>query len=136
MDYQIPSPEQIRIQRLQKKIKKLQANNKRHRENIKFYKRIVRDFPWVTAEYHARKENTELRNEVKLKTWAIKGLEHDLEYLDNQITDDMILTVEQSNAGYDPLIAKIMTVIKNIKKGINLSQIRDKNHNTISKERR
>jgi hypothetical protein len=133
MDYQIPLPEQIRIQRLEKKIKKLQNSNKRHRKNLEFYKRIVRDFPWIEPTSQTRKENIELTNELKLKGWTIKGLKHDLEYLDNYITDDMITTIEKSNAVYDPLVAKIMTVIKNIKKGINLSQIRDKNNNTISK---
>jgi hypothetical protein len=40
----------------------------------------------------------------------------------------MISTIEQSNAGYDPLVAQVIKVLKNIKKGIILYQIRkDKN---------
>ena len=62
---------------------------------------------------------------MKLKGWTIKGLKHDLEYLDNSITDDMITTIEQSNAGYDPLVAQVIKIIKNIKRGINLYQIRN-----------
>jgi hypothetical protein len=123
-NYSIPSPEQIRIQRLEKKIKKLQDSNKRHRKNLEFYKRIVRDFPWIEPSSQTRKENIELTNELRLKGWTIKGLKHDLEYLDNQITDDMIATIEQSNAGYDPLVVQVMKIIKNIKRGINLCQIR------------
>jgi len=123
-NYLIPSPEQIRIKRLEKKIKKLQTSNKRHRKNLEFYKRIVRDFPWIEPTSQTRQENIELRNELKLKGWTIKGLKHDLEYLDNNITDDMIVIIEQSNAGYDPLVAQVMKIIKNIKRGINLYQIR------------
>jgi len=120
--------DQVRIQRLEKKIKKLQDSNKRHRKNLEFYKRIVRDFPWIESTAQTRKENIELTNELRLKGWTIKGLKHDLEYLDNQITNDMITTIEQSNAGYDPLVAQVIKVLKNIKKGINLYQIRkDKN---------
>jgi len=127
-NYLTLSPEQIRIQRLEKKIKKLQASNKRHRENLKFYQKLTRDFPWVEPSSQTRQENIELRNELKLKGWTIKGLKHDLEYLDNQITDDMITTIEQSNAVYDPLVAQAIKVIKNIKKGINLYQIRKQNN--------
>jgi hypothetical protein len=123
-NYSIPSPEQIRIQRLEKKIKKLQARNKKHRKNLEFYKRITRNFPWVEKDYHAREENAQLKNELHLKTWAVKGLKHDLEYLDNQITEDMISTIEQSNACYDPLVEKIIKIIGDIKRGINLYQIR------------
>ena len=36
----------------------------------------------------------------------------------------MIVTIEQSNAGYDPLVVQVMKIIKNIKRGINLYQIR------------
>jgi hypothetical protein len=137
-----PSPEQIRIQRLEKKIKKLQTSNKRHRKNLEFYKRIVRDFPWVEPSSQTRQENIELRNELKLKGWTIKGLKHDLEYLDNQITDDMIKASEQlaiyvgdsysiingkTISGTD-IIKQICTVVKNIKKGINLYQIRKQNN--------
>jgi len=125
-----PSEDQVRIQRLEKKIKKLQARNKKHRKNLEFYKRITRNFPWVEKDYYAREENAQLKNELHLKTWAVKGLQHDLEYLDNQITDDMISTIEQSNACYDPLVEKVIKIIKNIKKGINLHQIRkNKNEN-------
>jgi hypothetical protein len=116
--------DQVRIQRLEKKIKKLQDSNKRHRKNLEFYKRIVRDFPWIEPSSQTRKENIELTNELRLKGWTIKGLKHDLEYLDNSITDDMISTIEQSNAGYDPLVAQVIKIIKNIKRGINLYQIR------------
>jgi len=141
-NYSTPSPEQIRIQRLEKKIKKLQTSNKRHRKNLEFYKRIVRDFPWVEPTSQTRQENIELRNELKLKGWTIKGLSHDLEYLDNQITDDMIKASEQlaiyvgdsytiidgkTISGTD-IIKKICTVVKNIKKGINLYQIRKQNN--------
>jgi len=122
------SEDQVRIQRLEKKIKKLQDSNKRHRKNLEFYKRIVRDFPWIEPTSQTRKENIELTNELRLKGWTIKGLKHDLEYLDNQITDDMITTIEQSNAVYDPLVAQVIKVIKNIKKGINLYQIRKQNN--------
>jgi len=137
-NYLTLSPEQIRIQRLEKKIKKLQASNKRHRENLKFYQKLTRDFPWVEPTSQTRQENIELRNELKLKGWTIKGLKHDLEYLDNQITDDMIKTSEQlaiyvgdsytiidgkTISGTD-IIKNICSVIKNIKKGINLYQIR------------
>ena len=77
-------------------------------------------------------------DELKLKGWTIKGLKHDLEYLDNQITDDMIKVSEQlaiyvgdsysiingkTISGTD-IIKNICAVIKNIKKGINLYQIR------------
>lgn len=124
-NYSIPSSEQVRIQRLEKKIKKLQVRNKRHRKNLEYYKRIVRDFPWIEPSSQTRKENIELTNELKLKGWTIKGLKHDLEYLDNSITDDMITTIEQSNAGYDPLVAQVIKIIKNIKRGINLYQIRN-----------
>jgi len=127
-NYSIPSPEQIRIQRLEKKIKKLQTSNKRHRENLKFYQKLTRNFPWIENDYHARQENIQLKNELHLRTWAVKGLKHDLEYLDNRITDDMIMTIEQSNACYDPLVAQVIKVIKNIKKGINLYQIRKENN--------
>lgn len=123
-----PSEDQVRIQRLEKKIKKLQARNKKHRKNLEFYKRITRNFPWVEKDYHAREENAQLKNELHLKTWAVKGLQHDLEYLDNQITDDMISTIEQSNACYDPMVEKVIKIIKNIKKGINLYQIRKQNN--------
>jgi len=114
-NYSIPSPEQVRIQRLEKKIKKLQASNKRHRENLKFYQKITRNFPWVEKNYEARRENEILQDKLSLQNWTIKGLKHDLEYLDNQITDDMITTIEQSNAGYDPLVAQVIKIIKNIK---------------------
>ncbi len=142
MIHDTPSPEQIRIQRLEKKIKKLQTSNKRHRKNLEFYKRIVRDFPWVEPSSQTRQENIELRNELKLKGWTIKGLKHDLEYLDNQITDDMIKASEQlaiyvgdsysiingkTISGTD-IIKQICTVVKNIKKGINLYQIRKQNN--------
>ena len=134
--------DQVRVQRLEKKIKKLQTSNKRHRKNLEFYKRIVRDFPWVEPTSQTRQENIELRNELKLKGWTIKGLSHDLEYLDNQITDDMIKASEQlaiyvgdsytiidgkTISGTD-IIKKICAVVKNIKKSINLHQIR-KNKN-------
>jgi hypothetical protein len=40
----------------------------------------------------------------------------------------MITTIEQSNAVYDPLVAQVIKIVKNIKRGINLYQIRkDKN---------
>lgn len=110
-----PSEDQVRIQQLEKKIKKLQNSNKRHRKNLEFYKRIVRDFPWIESTSQTRKENIELTNELKLKGWTIKGLKHDLEYLDNHITDDMITTIEKSNAVYDPLVAQVIKIIKNIK---------------------
>jgi hypothetical protein len=122
------SEDKVRIQRLEKKIKKLQNSNKRHRKNLEFYKRIVRDFPWIEPSSQTRKENIELTNELRLKGWTIKGLKHDLEYLDNQITDDMITTIEQSNAGYDPLVDKVIKTIKNIKRGINLYQIKKENN--------
>lgn len=118
------SEDQVRIQRLEKKIKKLQDSNKKHRKNLDFYKRIVRDFPWIEPYSQTRKENIELTNELKLKGWTIKGLKHDLEYLDNSITDDMIVTIEQSNAGYDPLVTQVIKIIKNIKRSINMYQIR------------
>lgn len=138
MIHDTPSPEQIRIQRLEKKIKKLQTSNKRHRKNLEFYKRIVRDFPWVEPSSQTRQENIELRNELKLKGWTIKGLKHDLEYLDHNITDDMMRVFEQLSihignsyteidgktiTGKD-LINKIASVIKNIKKSITLYQIK------------
>jgi hypothetical protein len=122
------SEDKVRIQRLEKKIKKLQDCNKRHRKNLEFYKRIVRDFPWIEPTSQTRKENIELTNELRLKGWTIKGLKHDLEYLDNQITDDMIATIEQSNACYDPLVDKVIKTIKNIKRGINLYQIKKENN--------
>jgi hypothetical protein len=143
-NYSIPSSEQIRIQRLEKKIKKLQASNKRHSKNLEFYQKLTRNFPWVERNYTARLENSELRNELDLKTWAVKGLKHDLEYLDNQITDDMIKVSEQlavyvgdsysiingkTISGTD-IIKQICAVVKNIKKSINLHQIRkNKNEN-------
>ncbi len=137
-NYSIPSPEQVRIQRLEKKIKKLQTSNKKHRKNLDFYKRIVRDFPWIEPSSQTRKENIELANELKLKGWTIKGLKHDLEYLDHNITDDMMRVFEQlsihignSYTEIDgktitskDLINKIASVIKNIKKSITLYQIK------------
>lgn len=62
-------------------------------------------------------ENIELKNTLKEKNYTIKGLKHDLEYLDNHITDDMISTVE-----------KVIKIIKNIKRGINCYQIRNENN--------
>lgn len=70
-----PSPEQVRIQRLEKKIKKLQASNKRHKEDLKYYKRIVRDFPWVEPSVKTKQENIELQKTLKEKNWTIRGLQ-------------------------------------------------------------
>lgn len=120
--------DQVRIQRLEKKIKKLQASNKRHKEDLEYYKRIVRDFPWIEPSVKTTQENIELKNTLKEKNYTIKGLKHDLEYLDNQITDNMIFTIEQSNAVYDPLVEKVIKIIKNVKRGINLHQIRKENN--------
>lgn len=77
-NYSIPSPEQIRIQRLEKKIKKLQASNKRHKEDLKYYRRIVRDFPWIQPSVKTTQENIELKKTLKEKNWTIRGLQEAL----------------------------------------------------------
>lgn len=141
-NYSTPSPEQIRIQRLEKKIKKLQASNKKHKKDLNYYKRIVRDFPWVESTGSIKLENISLKNELHLKTWAIKGLTGDLKYLDNSITDGMLTAFDQlaihiggsfteidgENVTGKNLITTISSVIKNIKQGMNLYQIREKDN--------
>lgn len=67
--------DQVRIQRLEKKIKKLQASNKRHKEDLKYYKRIVRDFPWIEPSVKTIGENVELKKTLKEKNWTIRGLQ-------------------------------------------------------------
>lgn len=69
-----PSPEQVRIQRLEKKIKKLQNSNKELRENLKFYQKLTKNFPWVEKDYQARRENEILKDKLSLQTWTIRGL--------------------------------------------------------------
>jgi hypothetical protein len=82
-----PSPEQVRIQRLEKKIKKLQASNKRHKEDLKYYKRIVRDFPWIEPSVKTTQENIELKKTLKEKNWIIRGLQDALNIV-RLISDD------------------------------------------------
>ncbi len=142
-NYSIPSPEQIRIQRLEKKIKKLQNSNKKYRENLKFYQKLTRNFPWVAKDYEARRENEILKDKLSLQTWTVRGLKGELEYLDHSITDDMMRVFEQLSihigdsyteidgktiTGKD-LINKIASVIKNIKKHINYQLISNKREN-------
>ena len=141
-NYSIPSNEQVRIQRLEKKIKKLQSKNKKYRENLEFYQKLIKNFPWMEKNYETRLENSQLKNELYLKTWAIKGLKSDLAYLDHNITDDMMRVFEQLSihigdsyteidgktiTGKD-LINKIASVIKNIKNSVTLYQIKKKNN--------
>jgi len=76
----------VRIQRLEKKIKKLQARNKKHRKNLEFYKRILRDFPWVEPGFKSKQENIELTKTLKEKNWIIRGLQEELNIV-NLITD-------------------------------------------------
>jgi len=128
-----PSPEQVRIQRLEKKIKKLQASNKRHKEDLKYYKRIVRDFPWIEPSVKTTQENIELKKTLKEKNWIIRGLQDALNIAglisDNNLNQlkglyedfkvngkvlDKYLT-----SGYEDnlvLLGKIISVISSMKK--------------------
>jgi hypothetical protein len=67
--------DQVRIQRLEKKIKKLQASNKRHKDDLKHYEKIFRGFPWIESSYQRQKEYIELKKTVAEKNWTIRGLQ-------------------------------------------------------------
>jgi predicted RNase H-like nuclease (RuvC/YqgF family) len=127
------SEDKVRIQRLEKKIKKLQASNKRHKEDLKYYKRIVRDFPWIEPSVKTMQENIELKKTLKEKNWTIRGLQDALNIAglisDNNLNQlkglyedfkvngkvlDKYLT-----SGYEDnlvLLGKIISVISSMKK--------------------
>jgi hypothetical protein len=105
-----PSPEQVRIQRLEKKIKKLQASNKRHKEDIKYYKRMVRDFPWIEPTAQTIQENIELKKTLKEKNWALRYLEETMNVTRILNDDDMDTLI---NLAYNnPAVEKVLRVIK------------------------
>lgn len=131
-----PSPEQVRIQRLEKKIKKLQASNKRHKEDLKYYKRIVRDFPWIEPSVKTTQENIELKKTLKEKNWIIRGLQDALNIV-RLISDDNLNQLKglyedfkvngkiwdkYLTSGYEDnlvLLGKIISVISSMKKYAN-----------------
>jgi hypothetical protein len=105
-----PSPEQVRIQRLEKKIKKLQASNKRNKEDIKYYKRMVRDFPWIEPTAQTIQENIELKKTLKEKNWALRHLEETMNVTQILNDDDMDILI---NLAYNnPAVEKVLRVIK------------------------
>ncbi len=132
-NYSIPSSEQIRIQRLEKKIKKLQVSNKKHNEDLKYYKRIVRDFPWIEPSVKTTQENIELKKIVKEKNWTIRGLQDALNTA-GLISDDNLNQLKglyedfkvngkiwdkYLTSGYEDncvLLGKIISVISSMKK--------------------
>jgi predicted RNase H-like nuclease (RuvC/YqgF family) len=127
------SEDQVRIQRLEKKIKKLQASNKRHKEDLKYYKRIVRDFPWIEPSVKTTQENIELKKTLKEKNWTIRGLQDALNTA-GLISDDNLNQLKglyedfkvngkiwdkYLTSGYEDnlvLLGKIISVISSMKK--------------------
>lgn len=115
--------DQVRIQRLEKKIKKLQASNKRHKEDLKYYKRIVRDFPWIEPSVKTTQENIELKKTLKEKNWIIRGLQDALNIV-RLISDDNLnqlnILYENSKANNTDTdlicLGKIISVIRSMKK--------------------
>jgi len=127
--------DQVRVQRLEKKIKKIQARNKGYRKDIEFYKKLTSYFPWVEKDYNARKEVLELKKVLKEKNWAIRGLqdalnvvrlisEEDLNKLKNLYEDFKV--VEKNINEYltdDPsetvsLLEKLISVVKAMKNNV------------------
>jgi len=126
--------DQVRAQRLQKKIKKLQASNKRHKEDIKYYKRILRDFPWVEPGFKSKQENIELTKTLKEKNWALKGAQEELNTI-NLITDHDIeclqalskdlekLSVNDNNIVSAPhLLNRVLAVLRSMKNNTSKEQ--------------
>ncbi|NBX73796.1 MAG: hypothetical protein EBQ89_05790 [Alphaproteobacteria bacterium] len=127
------SQDKVRIQRLEKKIKKLQASNKRHKEDLKYYKRIVRDFPWIEPSVKTTQENIELKKTLKEKNWIIRGLQDALNIV-RLISDDNLNQLKglyedfkvngkiwdkYLTSGYEDncvLLGKIISVISSMKK--------------------
>lgn len=119
--------DQVRVQRLEKKIKKLQASNKRHKEDIKYYKRILRDFPWVEPGFKSKQENIELTKNLKEKNWALRGAhaelntvnlitDHDMECLQALSKDLEKLSVNDNNIASAPhLLERLIAVLKSMK---------------------
>jgi hypothetical protein len=125
--------DQVRIQRLEKKIKKLQASNKRHKEDLKYYKRIVRDFPWIEPSVKTTQENIDLQKTLKEKNWIIRGLQDALNIV-RLISDDNLNQLKglyedfkvngkvldkYLTSGYEDnlvLLGKIISVISSMKK--------------------
>jgi hypothetical protein len=127
------SEDKVRIQRLEKKIKKLQASNKRHKEDLKYYKRIVRDFPWIEPSVKTTQENIDLKKTLKEKNWIIRGLQDALNIV-RLISDDNLNQLKglyedfkvngkvldkYLTSGYEDnlvLLGKIISVISSMKK--------------------
>lgn len=122
--------DQVRVRRLEKKIKKLQASNKRHREDLKFYQKLTKNFPWVEKDYHARQENAELKKTLKEKNWTIRGLQeelntvklitdHDIECLQALSLDLEKLSVNDQSAVSAPhLLNRLLCVLKSMKNNV------------------
>jgi len=77
--------DQVRVQRLEKKIKKLQKRSKSQKEKLDFYQNLLVTFPSLQGYNELSKRNSEyakkiseLQEQIKEKNWAIRGLRETL----------------------------------------------------------
>jgi predicted RNase H-like nuclease (RuvC/YqgF family) len=81
-EYPSPSKDQVRIQRLEKKIKKLQNRDESQKEKLAFFIKLLNEFPALGRYDTVTKRNLEyldkireLEKQIREKNWAIKGLQ-------------------------------------------------------------
>lgn len=77
--------DQVRVQRLEKKIKKLQKRSKSQKEKLDFYQNLLVTFPSLQGYNELSKRNfeyakklSELQEQIKEKNWTIRGLRETL----------------------------------------------------------
>jgi hypothetical protein len=99
---QNPSTEQIRIQRLEKKLKKFKDRDKAQKEQLSFYKKLTKDFPLLQSYSEIYDKNktyykqiVNLERTIKEKDWIIKGLEFESESLKKDLIVKKTLLGEQ-----------------------------------------